>query len=79
MINHQNRNLTRYRVSLLIGKAWSRAATPANAIAGFRGIPSAVPEHIYAISDLASQSVLNREESLRKTPKPEPGTSKAYT
>lgn len=57
MLNHPSRNLSRYQVGEILGKAWMRAATPANAISGFKGTgiypldQNAIPGHFFAISD----------------------------
>lgn len=60
MVNHPNRNLSRYQAGEVIGKAWVRAAVPSNAISGFRatGIypldQNAIPDHFFAISDASN-------------------------
>lgn len=65
MTNHPNRNLMRYQAGEVLGKAWVRAATAANAISGFRGTgifpldQNAIPDHFYSISDLARQNAEN--------------------
>lgn len=72
MLNHPSRNLSRYQVGQILGKAWMRAATAANAISGFKGTgiypldENAIPEHFFAIADEATanadQNVPNEEK-----------------
>lgn len=60
MINHPNRNLSRYQAGEVIGKAWVRAAVPSNAISGFRATGiypldrNAIPDHFFVISDVSN-------------------------
>lgn len=64
MRSHPQKKITRYQSGKLIGNAWIRAATPANALSGFKacGIyplnPNIIPEQYFDISDLhASENV----------------------
>ncbi|CAH1972346.1 unnamed protein product [Acanthoscelides obtectus] len=72
MIQNKNRKLSRINISRLIGNAWGKAATVANATSGFRacGIypynPQAIPEHFFSISD-ASISAASANKALPST------------
>ena len=54
-----NKKISRYNAGRLIHNAWIRAATPANALGGFRGSgiypvdPNALPDTTFLISDMA--------------------------
>lgn len=56
---HPNKKISRYNAGTLIRNAWIRAATPANALGGFRGSgiypvdPNALPDTTFLISDTA--------------------------
>lgn len=72
MLNNLSRNFSRYQVGKILGKAWMRAATAANAISGFKGTgiypldENAIPDHFFAIADKATgnadQNNVFREE-----------------
>lgn len=57
MRTNRQKKISRYNVATLIGRAWLRAATPANALAGFRGSgispfdPKAIPDYEFNIAD----------------------------
>lgn len=71
MIQNKSRKLSRTNISRLIGNAWGKAATVANAIAGFRacGIhpynPQAIPEHFYSISDASLSSISTNQAATK--------------
>lgn len=64
MLHNKNRKISRLQAGVLIGKAWTRAASIDTATAGFRatGIyplnPSAVPDHFFSISDISNSDRL---------------------
>ncbi|XP_031327277.1 tigger transposable element-derived protein 2-like [Photinus pyralis] len=62
MIQNKDRKLSRTTIARLIGVAWGKSATVANAISGFKacGIhpfnPHAIPDHFFAISDASLEN-----------------------
>lgn len=62
MLTNKEKKINRLAAGKLIGNAWIRAATPSNAISGFKacGIypynPASIPESFFAISDLSSSN-----------------------
>ena len=81
MQHHEGRNITRYQVGYLIGKAWKKAASVGNAVSGFKatGIfplnSNAIPNHFYSLSDTTSPP----SQSDITCPDPKPSTSRAKT
>ena len=81
MQHHEGRNITRYQVGYLIGKAWKKAASVGNAVSGFKatGIfplnPNVIPNHLYSLSDTTSPP----SQSDITCPDPKPSTSRAKT
>lgn len=73
MRTNSSKKINRCNSSRLISKAWVRAATPINAMSGFRGSgiyplnPNAIPESEFAISDIAnSDSGRIQQESAER-------------
>lgn len=74
MLQNKDRKLSRTTIARLIGNAWGKSATVANATAGFRacGIhpfnPQVVPDHFFSISDAStsqhSQETPNEDEDV---------------
>lgn len=75
MLANKEKKISRSVAGRLIGNAWIRAATPSNAISGFKacGIwpynPAAVPESFFAISDLSSSNQVRNEQENVSTDK----------
>lgn len=69
MRTNPQKKINRYNSGQLIAKAWIRAATPANAISGFRGSgifpfnSNALSDAEFAISDLASEELAHKRDS----------------
>lgn len=69
MRTNPNKKISRYNAGTLIRNAWTRAATPSNAIGGFRGSgiyplnPNALPDTVFIISDIALREAIPREPS----------------
>ncbi|XP_063221784.1 uncharacterized protein LOC134530668 [Bacillus rossius redtenbacheri] len=84
LTNHPNRKITRIQFGELLSETWGKAATPENAIAGFRAtgiypfIVDAIPDYAFVVNS-RSRDNENREHathSLLETNLEEPGCSR---
>ncbi|KAL3265573.1 hypothetical protein HHI36_009778 [Cryptolaemus montrouzieri] len=66
------RNISRYQAGNIIGKAWTRAATPTNATSGFRSTGiypldrNAIPEDYFLISDAATGQINTKQQQVNE-------------
>lgn len=80
---NEKRQIERRVMGMLIGKAWGKAATVANAVSGFRvaGIfpfdPNVIPDELFQIAEQSEEPTedLIREGGLSSQPEPRPGPS----